>query len=56
MKKDTKLPESEAELKPLYQSVLHGQRALLPEPAGLTQSIEGAFAPDFWSFGMFPLL
>ena len=24
-----KLPESEAELKPLYQSVLHGQRALL---------------------------
>ena len=26
---------------------------MLPEPAKLANSIEGAFAPDFWNFGMF---
>ena len=30
-----------------------GSVLLLPEPAKLANSIEGAFAPDFWNFGMF---
>ena len=30
-----------------------GSVLLIPEPASLTQSIDGAFAPDFWNFGMF---
>jgi len=29
---------------------------LLPEPASLTNSIPGSFAPDFWNFGMFEKL
>jgi hypothetical protein len=30
-----------------------GRVLLMPDPAKLSNSIEGAFAPDFWNFGMF---
>jgi hypothetical protein len=36
------------------QALASGARVLLlPEPAKLTQSIEGMFASDFWNWGMF---
>jgi len=30
-----------------------GSVLLLPEPSKLANSVEGAFAPDFWNYGMF---
>jgi len=30
-----------------------GSVLLVPDPASLTESIAGSFAPDFWNFGMF---